>query len=272
MIIGVLGPEGTFSECAARLWCAGKDSSIRYYYADIIDAVDAVLGEEIMQVIVPIENSLEGSVGITLDLLREKDVKIVGEVLLPIEHCLLAKGDISDIRVILSHPQALAQCRRFIKNNFAHAEIRMTESTTNAARLASEFGEIAVVASEDASDKYGLRVLMRNVQDYDENVTRFIVVGREETQRTGDDKTSILIYLQRDKPGALYEILEEFAIRGINLTKVESRPSKKALGDYVFYIDCVGHTNDPEVSSALSALERKVQYLKIIGSYPRFKR
>ncbi|MHC1567634.1 MAG: prephenate dehydratase [Candidatus Syntropharchaeia archaeon] len=266
MKIGILGPEGTFSEKAAEKWIkSGRSGEIRYY-DDIFDVVQALMEKEIDQGIIPIENSLEGSVGITLDILREFDVNIIGEVSVQVKINLLSKGNLSDIRVILSHPQALAQCRRFIRKNFRNVEIRTTGSTAHAAKLAEEFEEMAALASEESAEKYNLKVLCENVQDQ-ESVTRFIVLGREKTKPTGRDKTSLLIYLS-DRPGALYEVLGEFARRGINLTKIESRPSKKALGDYMFHIDCEGHFEEERIREALLAIEKKVEMLKVLGSYP----
>lgn len=265
-----MGPEGTFSERAAEL-CYSESVSI-HYYDDIADVVEGVVGREVDQGIIPVENSLAGSLGITLDLLRENDIRIIGEVLVPIRHCLLAKGDISNIRIILSHPQALAQCRRFIKERFDRIEVRTTGSTAHAAKLAGEFGEMAALAPEESASKYNLKVLIRDVHDYEENTTRFIVLGTEKTRPTGDDKTSILIYPTKNEPGTLHEILGTFAIRNINLTKIESRPSKKVLGDYVFYIDCEGHEDNPNVKEALLEIGSKVYLLKVLGSYPKCRR
>lgn len=266
MIFGLLGPEGTYSEKAALIW--NSESELRYY-DDVIDVVRSLVEGEIEEGIIPIENSLEGSVGISLDLLREYDVRIIGEVFVPIRHCLLAKGDISEVRIVLSHPQPIAQCRLFIKENLKGVEIRTTGSTAHAAKLACEFEEMAAIASEESGLRYDLNVLYRDIQDYSDNVTRFVVLSKDGIKSTGDDKTSILIYSQKDRPGALYEILKEFAKRDINLTKIESRPSKKAMGDYVFYIDCEGHEEDLEVKEALENINKNVYMLKVLGSYPR---
>lgn len=266
MILGLLGPMGTYCEQAALIW--NSNSELRYY-DDVIDVVYGLVEGEINQGIIPIENSLEGSVGITLDLLRSYDIKIIGEVLVQIKHCLLATGDISDINVILSHPQAIAQCRFFIKEHFKGVKVRTTDSTAHAAKQAFESREIAAIASKESSTRYNLKVLKDDIQDHNENVTRFIAIGNDYTKPTGNDKTSISIYLQKDLPGALYEILEAFSKRDINLTKIESRPSRKALGDYVFYIDCEGHIKDKKVNDALGDINKKVQLLKVLGSYPK---
>ncbi len=286
MIIGVLGPEGSYSERAAKLWMRKNDlegAELRYF-EDIEDAFFAAAGGKADISVIPIENSIEGSVGVTLDLLREDGAVISGEVVVKIEHCLLSKGSPEAIRVILSHPQALAQCRHFLKTNFPHAELRSTGSTSHAARLAGEFEEMAAIASPEAAEKYGLKVLLSNVQDRKENHTRFIVVRPEEPGKYGISgckgagkgsdrirsqcKTSLIAYLAKDRPGSLYGLLGAFAERGINLTKIESRPSKKELGDYYFYIDFEGSASDALIKDALEDIKAKVDMLKVLGSYP----
>lgn len=268
MIIGTLGPEGSYSEKAARQW---DDKADLKFYDDIFDTVDAIMRKEVDCSIVPIENSLEGSITLTLDLLMEHQLKITGEVIVRIKHCLLSKGKIEDIKVIMSHPQGLSQCRKFIKNNFKGIEIRSDLSTSHAAKLASESKEIAAIASGESARMYGLKILDENIQDVKENFTRFIVIGKTTPALTSNDKTSIIVYLEKNRPGALYEILGEFASRNIDLTKIESRPTKKALGDYVFYIDIRGHIEDKPIKETLSKIKSKVGMLKILGSYPAAK-
>ncbi|VVB89286.1 Prephenate dehydratase [uncultured archaeon] len=265
MIIGILGPEGSFSEKAAKQWNSGAELR---YYDDILDTVDALLQDEVDYSIVPIENSIEGSITLTLDLLLEHNLEITGEVLVRIEHCLLSKSRLDDIKIIMSIPQALSQCRKYIKNNFKNIEVRSSLSTSHAAKLASESTGIAAIASRESAKRYGLEILDENIQDANENVTRFVVVGKDMPHATGNDKTSIILYLEKNRPGALYDILGEFADRGIDLTKIESRPTKKGLGDYLFYIDMKGHINDKNVKKALDKIKSKVEMLKILGSYP----
>lgn len=282
MIIGVLGPGGSYSERAAKLWMRKNDlegAELRYF-EDIEDAFLAAAGGKTDISVIPIENSIEGSVGVTLDLLREDGAVITGEVVVKIEHCLLSKGGPEAIRVILSHPQALAQCRHFLKMNFPHAELRSTGSTSHAARLAGEFEEMAAIASPEAAEKYGLKVLLSNIQDRKENHTRFIVVRAEGSGKYGPSgckeadriqnrcKTSLIAYLAKDRPGSLYGLLGTFAERGINLTKIESRPSKKELGDYYFYIDFEGSASDALIKDALEDIKAKADMLKVLGSYP----
>ncbi len=276
MIIGAMGPEGSYSEKAAKLWASKNDLGDEEfrYFADIEDTFLAAIKGKSDLSVVPIENSIEGSVGVTLDLLLEKDITIVGEVVVKIEHCLLSKGGPEKIKIILSHPQGLAQCRHFLKKHFPEAELRSTGSTSHAARLAGEFEEMAAIASPEAAQCYRLRILLSNIQDQKENYTRFIVLGIGKTVsacKTLPCKTSLIVYLEKDRPGALYEILGAFAKRKINLTKIESRPSKKELGDYYFYIDFEGHASDALIKDALEDIKAKVDTLKVLGSYPAFK-
>jgi prephenate dehydratase len=263
--IGVLGPEGSYSERAAMKWSPKVEL---IYFGDFEDVLLAVEAGRVEAGVVPLENSLEGAVGLTMDLLLSLNVRIIGEVNQTIRHCLLGRGD-GPVKVILSHPQALAQCRQYIRKYYPGVEVRTTGSTSHAARLAQEFPEMAAIAAEGAAERYGLRVLAREIQDSKENITRFVVVGRETPGPTGRDKTSLVIYLERDRPGALCSILQELASRSINLTRIESRPSRRGLGDYYFYIDLEGHINDGRVREALAGVEGKASMVKVLGSYPR---
>ncbi len=266
--IGVLGPQGTYSEKAALLWSKGIAGATLVYFPDFDCVLDSVRQGRVEAGIVPVENSLEGAVTAVMDLLLRLDVVIVGEVNLSIRHCLVGQGQ-GEIKVILSHPQALAQCRQYLHEHFPESEIRTTGSTSHAARLAQEFPEMAAIAGQDTAERYGLKILAREIQDARDNITRFIVVGTEGVGASGRDKTSLVIYLDRDRPGALYSILEEFARRNINLTRIESRPSRKGLGDYYFYIDLEGHIYDREVGEAVAAARAKAAMVKVLGSYPR---
>lgn len=266
LLVGVLGPEGTFSEKAAKRY--RPEASLRYF-RDFEEVIAAVEGGEVDIGVVPLENSLEGSVGMTLDALICRDVKITGEINLRVRHCLLGIGRPGEVKVILSHPQALAQCRGYLKRQFPEAELRTTGSTSHAAKLAQEFSEMAAIADAEAAGRYGLSVIERDVQDSDQNVTRFAVVGREAPEPTGRDKTSLVVYLERAEPGSLWEVLGEFAKRRINLTKIESRPSKRGLGDYYFFIDLEGHVKDPQVEEALARIRERAAMTKVLGTYPR---
>lgn len=264
MMIAILGPQGSFSEKAARQW---NDKAQLRFYDEILDAVEALLRDEADCSIVPIENSLEGSITLTLDLLMEQQLKITGEVIVQIRHCLVSKGKREDIKIVMSHPQALSQCRNYLKKNFRNIEIRPVLSTSQAAKLASESKHIAAIASRESATMYGLKILDENIQVND-NFTRFIVIGKNTPPPSGSDKTSLIVYLEKNRPGALYEILGEFANRGIDLTKIESRPTKKVLGDYLFYIDLRGHIEDKAIKDTLESIKSKVGMLKILGSYP----
>jgi prephenate dehydratase len=265
MIIGILGPEGTFSEKAAKLW---KSKAKLKYFDDISMIFKEASARKIEFAIVPIENSIEGTVIATLNLLLEFDLKIVGEIVIPINHCLLSKGKLSNIKVIVSHPHALAQCSKFLKMKFPNAELRAVGSTAHAAKLAMEFEEMAAIASEEAARNYGLNVLMRGIQDERENYTRFAVLATKIPEPSKRNKTSIVVHLKENRPGALHEFLGIFAKRNINLTKIESRPSKKALGDYLFFIDFEGHIKDRAVAEALEEARGMVDKLRVLGSYP----
>ena len=265
MRIGALGPEGSYSERAARLW--QKDADLAYF-GDFEDVLKAVEAGDVDIGIVPLENSLEGAIGLTMDLLLKMPLCIKGEVNLPIRNCLVGRGE-GEVKIIISHPQPLAQCRQYIKKHYPKAEIRSTGSTSHAARLAQEFPEMAAIAGASTAERYNLKILAKDIQDGIENVTRFAVVGREMEPATGRDKTSLAVYLDRDRPGALYSILQEFAVREINLTRIESRPSRRGLGDYYFYIDLEGHISDPIIEEALAIIKGKSAMIRVLGSYPR---
>ena len=277
--IGILGPAGTFSEMAALKWVGLKRMNLETevemrYYDTILDVSESILSKEVDYGIVPIENSLEGSVGETLDVLSGENaepgtqMQIVDEILVPIKICLLALNNFDRVKKIVSHPHALAQCKRFLRTRCKDKEVKPVDSTAVAAKQASQSEEIAALASETAAVEYHLRIIEENVQDRD-SVTRFVVLSSTNmrTAPTGRDKTSILIYL-KDRPGALYDVLGEFALRGINLTKIESRPSKRAMGDYMFHIDCEGHIEEEAIKDAIAGIKKRVAMLKILGSYP----
>ncbi|CAJ38168.1 prephenate dehydratase [Methanocella arvoryzae] len=265
MRLGLLGPEGTFSEMAAKKW--RKDAEL-VFFDDMELAAMAVDEGRVDESIVAIENSVEGPVGVIHDRLLDVKSPIVGEVVIPIRQCLMARPDASEIKVILSHPQGLGQCRKYIREHYPNAEIRSTGSTAHAARLAQEFPEMAAIGCSASAEKYHLKVLAEGIQDRTANYTRFLVIGKNLPAPTGQDKTSLAVYLDRDRPGALYEFLGEFATRGINMTRIESRPSKLTLGDYRFFIDVEGHCQDKVLGEALHALKDRTSKLKVLGSYP----
>jgi prephenate dehydratase len=269
MRVSLLGPRGTFSEEAALKFF--KDPEM-IYRGDIEAIFEDVLSGEAENGLVPIENSLEGSVGVTLDLLLKKDVKIRGEVVIDVRHSLMALpgASLNDLREVISHPHALAQCRGFIKMH--GLKTKNYPSTAGAARDLAEkrLQGVAAIAPERAARLYGLQIIERDIQDEDFNQTRFLVIALEDSPVTGRDKTSVIFALSH-RPGSLYEALWPFARAGINLTKIESRPSRKALGDYVFYLDFEGHRRDKDVAEVLSQLRSRVTFLKVLGSYPAAK-
>lgn len=275
MLLGYLGPAGTYSEEAARKYAAGNNAGgpyqLRHYPA--IDAIfTAIAGEEIAHGVVPVENCLEGSVNLTLDLLSQNtdNVKIKGELLCRIEHFLLARPGQSPavIREIYSHPQALAQCRTFLDRHYPGAARVSMSSTAEAAALVARHTGMAVIASRQAAALYALKVLQANIQDEPHNITRFLILAPQDAPPSGQDKTSLLIGLP-DQPGSLHAALGIFAAYNLNLTKIESRPIRGELGKYIFFLDIEGHREDEKLASALQAVKEKALFLKILGSYPR---
>lgn len=267
MNIATLGPKGTFSHEAAIRYNKKAEilfaSTIRDVF-EYVSAGDADCG------IVPIENSIAGTVGQTLDYLTEFGLRIKAESVLKISHNLASFGEISEIKTLYLHPQTYEQCEVFIRKNLPKAEIIQTSSNGKSAEIIakSKHKTKAAIIPKIAADIYKLNILKRNVQDSSFNVTRFFVVGKEDNEKTGCDRTSIAIYPESDKPGLLYNMLGEFASRNINLTKIESRPSKGRLGDYVFYIDFEGHMTEKNVSESLKRLGR-FGSVKVLGSYPK---
>ncbi|MDI6884223.1 MAG: prephenate dehydratase [Hadesarchaea archaeon] len=271
MKIGVLGPRGTYAEIAARTHFKGKGEIVPYPM--ITDVAKAVARGEVDAGIVPVESLREGSVGETLDVLAWEDVKVQAEIVVPISHALLGvKGArLEKITQVLSHPQALAQCREFLRKNLSNAELIEMTSTAKAAEQVSKLKQVhmAAIGPKALAQLYELQVLRDEIQAGETNLTRFLCLAKADAKKTGRDKTSIVFYTATDRPGILYEILGEFASRRINLTKIESRPSKKALGDYLFFIDLEGHREDQKVKEALTGIRKKTAMLKVAGSYPK---
>ena len=264
--IGYLGPEGTFSQ-EAVLTIANNYSEIRAF-STILNIFESLEDGIIDEAVVPIENSTEGSVLITLDALTHFNVKIKKEIILPIQqNMLVQKGQkLDNITLICSHQQALAQCRNYIDK--LGKQVHATQSTANAARYVTELSTAAVIGSKNLAQKYDLEIIDTNIQDYHNNVTRFCLLSDcDEEIPTGNDKTSIIISLKDDKPGGLYAVLKEFASNKINLTKIESRPSKEGMGKYIFYIDFEGHHKEDKIRETTTKLEEKVKFMKILGSY-----
>lgn len=276
--IGYLGPEGTFSEDATLKYKKTIGEGTYVPFSTFHDLLTAVDKGKISEGVVPIENSIEGTIGIVTDMLVEEvDLKISNEIVLPIKHYLMAKKNVAlkDVTDVVSIPIVLDQCKMFLRKNLLKAKIHFAHSTAEAARKVSADIEIfgkgqpAAIANRSAAKLYGLKIIASEVNDYVDNSTRFVVVSKKDHKWTGHDKTSIVFSILKDKPGGLYQILGEFAIRRINLTKIESRPTKRVLGDYYFYVDMQGHRDDHLVAEALKEVKRMASFFKVLGSYPR---
>ncbi len=273
--IAYLGPPGTFTEEALIKYINRSEDFETISLPTITDVIKSVDRGEVEEGLVPIENSIEGSVNITQDVLTfESESKIVREITIKIRHSLIAKKSVKlkDIKSVLSHPHATAQCRGFLAAKLPNAQIVAANSTAEAVKKILEMDDdVAAIGTRVASDIYGLHVLYDDIEDIKENKTRFVFIGNYVPKKSGNDKTSIVCFLKKDQPGSLYNILKEFAQKQINLTKIESRPAKKDLGEYVFMIDMQGHIHDDNIFSALEILRRKVYMIKILGSYTVWK-
>lgn len=268
--VGYLGPKGTFSHEALKKYI-GANECISVDFASIPEIFMAFAQNMLDEAVVPMENSIEGAVNATMDMIsQDTGLMIKAEIIIPVRACLLAKKgtDIADIRFVLSHPQPLGQCRRFLCTALPHARTKAVSSTSAAAEeTASGKGDIAAIASRTAAEVYGLEILKEDIQDFDNNYTRFIVIAREDSERTGNDKTSI-VFSTEDAPGSLYRVLGIFSLWDINMTRIESRPAKNRLGRYVFFVDVEGHREDEDLRDALTMVRRKTSFLRILGSYP----
>lgn len=269
--IGFLGPSGTFTEQAAHDY---SPTSTLQSFPSIYSVASAVSSGIVELGVVPIENSLEGSVTFTLDvLISHEKIFIYQELVVGIEHCMMVKPgtQCDNVQVIYSHPQALAQCREFLERSFPDARLEASLSTAAAAldMINSGYGA-ASIGSAWCADLNKVEILERSIQDNSANMTRFVVLAPTDHKPTGDDKTSLCFSFEDDKPGLLYKAMGEFAKRGINLAKVESRPTKRSLGSYIFLIDLHGHREDPGVKEALNIIRSETSMIRIFGSYPRW--
>ena len=267
LTIAYLGPEMTFTH---QVSLKKFGSSAGYLSCDsITDVFSEVEKGNANYGVVPIENSIEGAVNHTLDMFTDSSLKICSEIYYPIRHSLLSKkGSIKGIKKIYSNPQVFGQCRGWIEKNLPSAKLRDVASTAKAAEIASRHADSACIASDVAAKRYSLKVLYRSIEDSARNVTRFLVIGQQMSIVSGDDKTSILFSV-KDRPGALHDMLSSFKNRGINLTKIESRPSKMRPWEYYFFVDMEGHCENKKVKLALKNLEKKCHFVKILGSYPK---
>lgn len=264
--VAYLGPQGTFSQEAVlkhfgsgapAVPCASIDEVFRQVETGIVG-----FG------VVPVENSTEGAIGRTLDLLLTTPAKVCGEVMLPVRQCLLGKaGKRADIRRVYSHTQSLAQCQQWLGRNLPRAERIAVVSNAEAAQLAAKDRHAAAIASRTAAALYGLNLIARNIEDEPKNTTRFLVIAGQDAAPSGKDKTS-LILSTRNVPGAIHDLLKPLAANQVSMTRLESRPARTGLWEYVFYVDIEGHQQHANVAKALAEIERKASFLKNLGSYP----
>lgn len=270
-IIAYLGPAGTFCEEAALLY-RGNENCRMSACRSIRDVFKFVEQQQSEIGLVPIENSYEGAVNQTLDLIMvNNEVKLAGEVVIEIKHNLLTSAGVcrNEITAILSHGQALAQCQEYLNENYPGVELLEVPSTAEAARLVATSGKTwAAIANQAAARNYGLEIMETGIQDQPNNSTRFVVLRREDCELSPNCKTSLLVYVP-DRPGALYEVLREFYIRNINLCKIESRPARTRIGEYLFFIDIEGHRLETSVKEVLTALPEVSEGVRVLGSYPK---
>ena len=268
MNVSYLGPKGTFSEIAVTRYFSNNISKLPK--SSIEDVFKSVQESEVDYGVVPIENSVEGSVNNTLDLLSDSKVLITGEMELIINQCLLSlETNIGSVTRIFGHPQSLAQCKNWILSNIPHAELITVISNTEGALSLKKPGD-ACIGAEVIAEYYSLNINERNIQDYSNNTTRFLVIGNVVSTATGSDKTSLLITPPNTgDSGSLYRLLEPFAKNEINLSHIESRPSKVKNWSYVFFIDIDGHVEDKNIQETIGALKERGVEVKFLGSYPK---
>jgi chorismate mutase/prephenate dehydratase len=265
LTIAYLGPEATFTHQAAiRRFGSSLHYSAQKTIADVFSEVSKNRAD---YGVVPVENSTEGVVTHTLDMFVDSDLKIVAQIILPVQQCLMSNSPRAQIKKLYSHPQSLAQCRGWIQNHIPQVEIVETSSNARSAELAAREKDTAAIGGILAAEKYGLTVLEQDIQDNAANATRFLVLGRQCSPPTGSDRSSLMVSIS-DKVGALHHALAAFRKNRINLTKIESRPSKRKAWEYFFFIDCDGHRDDRKVARAIESLEQECSYVKVLGSYP----
>jgi chorismate mutase / prephenate dehydratase len=265
MTIAYFGPEATFTHQAAiQKFGASLNYSAQKTIGDVFTEVSKRTAD---YGVVPVENSTEGVVTHTLDMFVDSDLKIVSQIVLRIQQCLMSNAKLSQIKKLYVHPQSLAQCRGWLAKNLPRVEIVETSSNARSAELSAKEKFSAALGGVLAAEKYDLKILAQDVQDNTVNVTRFIVLGRQCSPPTGDDRTSLMISVA-DKTGALHEAIAAFHKFKINMTKIESRPSKRKAWEYFFFIDCTGHFQDAKVAKAIKLLGEHCNFVKILGSYP----
>lgn len=265
LTIAYLGPEATFTHQAAL---QRFGTSLRYLpFKTIADVFSEVTKRHADFGVVPVENSTEGVVTHTLDMFMDSELKIVAQIVMPIQQCLMSHAGRAQIKRLYIHPQSLAQCRTWLQKNFPNAEVIETASNARSAEQAAADPEAGAIAGLLAAERYKLPVLEHNVQDHAGNATRFLVLGRQSPPPSGRDRTSVM-FCVADRPGALHDAIAPFRRYKINMTKIESRPSKRKAWEYYFFVDCDGHTQEPKVAKALEELSRHCVFVKVLGAYP----
>jgi chorismate mutase/prephenate dehydratase len=263
--IAFLGPEATYTHQAA---VRRFGTSLAYVPQKTISEVFSEVEKDRAEYgVVPVENTTEGVVTHTLDMFVDSELKIVAQIVMPIEHCLVGKGSLKQAKKLYSHPQAYAQCRNWVRETLPSVEFIETSSTTAAAALAARAKTAVAISSALAAEKYKLNILDAAIQDHSGNATRFLVLGRICGSPTGHDRTS-LMFTVNDKVGALHDALQPFRTHRLNMTKIESRPSKRKAWEYIFFVDVDGHSDDPKLAKAIGKLSEKCSFVKILGSYP----
>ena len=274
MTIAYLGPEATFTHQAAiRRFGASLRYSAQKTIADVFNEVSKSRAD---YGVVPVENSTEGVVTHTLDMFVESSLQVVAQIILPIQYCLAGNAGFKEAERIYVHPQALGQCRIWVQRNLAKAEIIETSSNARSAQLVAAAtagpdrdlpSHIAAITGTLAAEKHGLKIIQRDIQDFSDNVTRFLVLGRQCGPPSGSDRTSLLLSIS-DEVGALYRTLALFWKHKLNMTKIESRPSKRKVWEYFFFVDCDGHFQDRKVANVIAGLKQTCNFVKVLGSYP----
>ncbi len=263
--IAFLGPEATYThQAAVRRFGTSLDYVPKKTIAEVFSEVEKNRAE---YGVVPVENTTEGVVTHTLDMFVDSELQIVAQIIMPIEHCLVGKGSLKGIKKLYSHPQAYAQCRNWVRETLPRVEFIESSSTTAAAALAAKAKTTVAISSSLAAEKYKLTILEAGIQDHSGNATRFLVLGRSCGAPTGHDRTS-LMFTVNDKVGALHDALQPFRTHRLNMTKIESRPSKRKAWEYIFFVDVDGHHDNSKLAKAIRQLGEKCSFVKILGSYP----
>jgi chorismate mutase/prephenate dehydratase len=266
--VAYLGPRATFTHMA----CMQKFGSSAQYIPvnSIKDVFSEVERGRAHFGVVPIENTTEGVVNHTLDMFIDSNLLIYGEVLQEVSHHLLSKsGVVGEVKKIYSHPHAIAQCRHWLETNLPHVPVSEVASTARAAEICVDDPSAGAIASELAAQLYGLKVIRSRIEDNMNNFTRFLVLSQKPPERTGKDKTSLMLSV-KDKVGALYDLLRPFASHGLNMTKIESRPSRRKAWEYIFFVDVEGHMEEERVKKAVEEIKGRCLFMKVLGSYPSY--